>query len=268
MPHLCSAPKANQTKVSPPWMLPQQTDFLLTVSAPQVLSQSGTRAPLRFELLLSLTVGPREKPRAGANLLTLLGGKGKKRIQFTKSETRIPACKNQSLKTCTAEGPSQEVRRMGKPLASPSFFPQCTLHLLQPQLTLGSALALSPGCQVRAPRRPLVLPLPRLMALASRARHSPEPRHLPAGLALEVGSRAWPWAAPWSTGGRRSEPRDDLGRRVRHGRRHPLRPGSGGGSWLPASRGLCRREARLSDPRRGGAGGGAGEGGGDGGGGR
>lgn len=58
------------------------------------------------------------------------------------------------------------------------------------------------------------------------------------------------------------------GRRVRQRCRHPLRPGSGsgGGSWLPARRGLCRLETRRSDPLRGGAGGGAGAGGGDGGG--
>lgn len=37
-------------------------------------------------------------------------------------------------------------------------------------------------------------------------------------------------------------------------------PGSGGGWWLPARQGLCRREAPRRVPRRGGAGGGAGGG--------
>lgn len=179
------------------------------------------------------------------------------------SETQTPARKkNQSLGTCRAEGSRQEVKRMGKFRDSSSLFLLHLLHL-QPRLTLGSELVLSPGRQVRAPRRPLELPLSSLAAPAPRASHSPEPRRGPAGPAPEVCSRAWPWAAPPSTGGRRSELRDAPGQAGKAGRGHPRRPGSGSGSWLPARRGLCRREARRSVPRRGGAGGGAGAGGGD-----
>ena len=81
-------PKANRTEVSPPWMLPQ--DGLFAVIPAPVPSQSGTQAPRRFALILPLTVGPRETRRAEANLLTLLGGKEKrkeKKRKSTKSET-------------------------------------------------------------------------------------------------------------------------------------------------------------------------------------
>ena len=85
MSHLCLVPKANRTEVSPPWMLPE--DGLFAVITAPVASQSGTQAPRRFGLLLPLAVGPRETRRAEANLLTLLGGKGKKEKKSTKSET-------------------------------------------------------------------------------------------------------------------------------------------------------------------------------------
>lgn len=68
----------------------------------------------------------------------------------------------------------------------------------------------------------------------------------PAGPAPEVGSWAWPWAAPWSPGGQRSEFfQDDPGRRAIRRRRRPRRPGGSGGSRLPSRRGLCRRGGEV-----------------------
>lgn len=138
---------------------------------------------------------------------------------------------------------------MGKALGSPSFLHLRAPRLLQPPLTLGSALALksrmagrgtsmAPGPaapHTRDPRR------------RKRAPHSPEPRlGGPAGPAPEVGSWAWPWAAPWSPGGQRSEFfQDDPGRRAIRRRRRPRRPGGSGGSRLPSRRGLCRRGGEV-----------------------
>lgn len=245
MSHLCFVPKANRTEVSPPWMLPE--DGLFAVIPAPVASQSGTQAPRSFALLLPLTVGPRETRRADANLLTLLGGKGKKEKKIHQVRNLLE--KNQSLKTCLAEGQSLEASRMGKALGSPSFLDLRALHLRQPSLTLGSALVLKsrmPGRGTSMAPGPAA-PHTGDPRRRKRAPHSPEPRlGCPAGPAPEVGSWAWPWAAPWSPGGQRSEFfQDDPGRRARHRRRRPRRPSGGGGSRLPSRRGLCRRGGEV-----------------------
>lgn len=138
---------------------------------------------------------------------------------------------------------------MGKALGSPSFLHLRAPHLLQPPLTLGSALALKSRM---AGRGTSMAPGPAAPHTGDprrrkRAPHSPEPRlGGPAGPAPEVGSWAWPWAAPWSPGGQRSEFfQDDPGRRAIRRRRRPRRPGGGGGSRLPSRRGLCRRGGEV-----------------------
>ena len=138
---------------------------------------------------------------------------------------------------------------MGKALGSPSFLHLRALHLRQPSLTLGSALVLKsrmPGRGTSMAPGPAA-PHTGDPRRRKRAPHSPEPRlGCPAGPAPEVGSWAWPWAAPWSPGGQRSEFfQDDPGRRARHRRRRPRRPSGGGGSRLPSRRGLCRRGGEV-----------------------
>lgn len=131
------------------------------------------------------------------------------------------------------------------------------LHLLQLRLTLGCALVLSPGRQVRAARTPHVSPLPSLAAPAPHALHSPEGRRGPAGRASEVGSRAGPWAAPPDNGRRRSELRDVRGQAREQGREQPRTrqwwrlvaaraPGTlqAGGSATSPAEGRGRRRSR------------------------
>lgn len=137
------------------------------------------------------------------------------------------------------------------------------LHLLQLRLTLGSALVLSPGRQVRAPRTPHVLPLPSLAAPAPHALHSPEGRRGPAGPASEVGSRAGPWAAPRNNGSQRSDLRDVRGQAREKGREQPRTqqwwrlvaaraPGTlqAGGSATSPAEGRSRRRGRRRGRRR------------------